>query len=107
MTQPPGRLSRPETVAAETEAVNLWLRLEIQQRSITTEKMADDWPFLHLNIISPPAINRLGSNEEQELSLLPFDSSHLEGLVNINFQFDEPPVDSITTTTTNQLIISI
>ncbi|KAI9610726.1 hypothetical protein KEM48_004791 [Puccinia striiformis f. sp. tritici PST-130] len=61
-------------------------------RSITTEKMADDWPFLHLNIISPPAINRLGSNEEQELSLLPFDSSHLEAWSNINFQFDEPPV---------------
>ncbi|PLW15430.1 hypothetical protein PCANC_17921 [Puccinia coronata f. sp. avenae] len=66
-------------------------------------KMADDWPFLHLNIISPPAISRI--NEEQELSLLPFDSSHLEAWTNINFQFDESPVvrfDS-TTQSTNTL----
>ncbi|OAV94510.1 hypothetical protein, variant [Puccinia triticina 1-1 BBBD Race 1] len=53
--------------------------------------MADDWPFLHLNIVSPP-IDRMGANEEQELSLLPFDSSHLEAWTNINFQFDESPV---------------
>ncbi|KAA1092713.1 hypothetical protein PGT21_011953 [Puccinia graminis f. sp. tritici] len=53
--------------------------------------MADDWPFLHLNIISPP-IHRMGASDEQELSLLPFDSSHLEAWSNINFQFDEPPL---------------
>ncbi|KNZ53582.1 hypothetical protein VP01_3199g2 [Puccinia sorghi] len=64
--------------------------------------MADDWPFLHLNIISPPSIDRI--NDEQELSLLPFDSSHLEAWTNINFQFDEPPIvrfDSNSQTTTN------
>lgn len=53
--------------------------------------MAEDWPFLHLNIISPP-IERLASDGNQELSLLPFDSSHLEAWTNINFRFDpEPP----------------
>jgi len=64
--------------------------------------MADDWPFLHLNIISPPSIDRI--NDEQELSLLPFDSSHLEAWTNINFQFDESPIvrfDNNSQTTSN------
>ncbi|KNF01435.1 hypothetical protein PSTG_05220 [Puccinia striiformis f. sp. tritici PST-78] len=108
MTQPPGeavetrdggRRDRGRESVAESEIPEFEPRgvppgndWKYSKRSITTEKMADDWPFLHLNIISPPAINRLGSNEEQELSLLPFDSSHLEAWSNINFQFDEPPV---------------
>jgi len=69
----------------------------------------DDWPFLHLNLISPSqpsSINNnntnnlhqqplsLQINDNQDLSPIGFDPRHLEAWTNINFSFDEIPPSS-------------